>query len=206
MLLSIYGLIQLPDGTIYDNVDYGRANLTYDLTSQFLRITFADNCKVSNNNDEQTFYGKIILVIWDEAESNGCYLLTQVLDQTDKMYNPEVSIVTSATSLKNYNLNDMQSEPFGEVMTKLSTAITLITNQTALNLLYYPPSTSISITSSPTSITIFYASPLWLAINWIIFSVFSLLGFMGSENFIFQGKGGKDIYLSAMCLISSPAF
>jgi len=143
------GLIVLENGTEFENVDAGIFYQEYNVTSNFIKIDFSDNCKVSNNNDGQSFDGKIILVIWDEAEANGCWKISQVIDQTDAIYQPEVSIVTSRYSdLNHYELFNVYHEDFNEILHPFQSDVTLITNETVHQLLTLPKNISMTITSS----------------------------------------------------------
>jgi len=102
-------------------------------------------------------------------------VLANVLDQTDKIYNPYVSIVTSSfQDLQHYSNYDYLYEAFGEIDTFFTTNITLITNQTALQLLSLPPDTIMTIASNPSEVILFFNGPHWLANRWIFFVFFAI--------------------------------
>jgi len=169
------GLITLENGTTFYNVDAGMVLEVYNVTSTFLKIEFAPNCQIANSSNAADFDGKIILVIWAEASSNGCQVLKDVIDQTDAIYNPEVSIITSSfTNLDEYTNYENLNEAFGEIINFFPTNITLITNETAIELSSLPSRTVITITLNASELILFYLSPSWLANRWIFCSLFTI--------------------------------
>jgi len=170
-LKSTYGIIQLANGTELQNVDAAYVDHPYNVTSTFTKIQFASGCKVTNPSNIPK--SEIILVIWDEASSNGCFKLEPVIEQAYDIYHPEVSIVTSAfTDLDDYNLYEVYYEAFGEILYILPSNITLVTNETAYQLLALPMNTTITVTWQPSVIILYYLSTSWLAMRWIFFSFF----------------------------------
>jgi len=132
-------------GTELQNVDAAYVDHPYNVTSTFTKIQFASGCKVTNPSNIPK--SEIILVIWDEASSNGCFKLEPVIEQAYDIYHPEVSIVTSAfTDLDDYNLYEVYYEAFGEILYILPSNITLVTNETAYQLLALPMNTTITVT------------------------------------------------------------
>jgi len=169
------GLITLQNGSTYFNVDAGEILESYNITSTFLTLEYSSNCQIVNSANAANFDGKILLVIWSEASSNGCADLKDVLDQTDQIYRPELTIVTSSFwDLENYGFHQELFEDFGEIVNFYPTSITLITNETALQLFSLPSNTILTVTSNPNLVMVFYNSPSWLANRWVFFCFFAI--------------------------------
>jgi len=116
------------------------------------------------------------LLVWDDAAKAGCQKAQPLFDPIIKALNPEVLLLTSTVPVltENYSRYDMGSEAWGEIWAIYSMPATLISNETALQLLNLPNGSVITVTSNPSVTTLFFQTPSFVTFQWIFFTLFLL--------------------------------
>jgi len=189
------------------NTDTGYWIENYNLTSLMYLMEFAQNCKI--NPPKSTLNETIFLILWQDAQSHGCSTLLSIFHQTDQLFDAKLVMLTSSfTNITHYNYYQQESETFGDVVSFGKSFLTLVTNETAHQLLSLPVGAMITVTSHPSEQALVLISTPIIASSWFLFTIFliallySIYNLYLLRNQVFTTRFSAHLASAATCLFS----